>query len=176
MYSNCLVQPNCVFLVYRKIVRSHVSCCNKAFHLTERVRSYSSSFLFIPEESHLTMVIVSCPAAPCDYKTEDVSETLASKLLDLHVGIKHSRLPSAPMKGPKLARPTVDMGENEESWNAFKRRWETFKRGSRISEDESAVQLFECASLELSTMLLKLDQAVTTLPEHEVMEKCVHLL
>ena len=115
------------------------------------------------------MVIVSCPAAPCEYETEDVSETLACKLLELHVQVKHST--PAPMRGPKLTRPTVDRGESEESWNEFQRRWENFKRGSRIGNDEASSQLFDCASFELSSMLLKLDQGITTLPEDEVMLK-----
>ncbi len=115
------------------------------------------------------MVVISCPAGSCPYKTEDVSETMACKLLELHVQVSHSA--PAPMRGPKLDRPKVDVDETEESWNIFERRWENFKRGSRISDDEASFQLVSCAEESLSTLLMKLDQHISSLPEAEVMRK-----
>ena len=73
---------------------------------------------------------------------------------------EHSR--NVPIKGPKLTRPSIDVGVDEEAWMAFQRRWETFQRGSGISEEEAAAQLFECASTELSDLVLKMDQNITS--------------
>ena len=89
------------------------------------------------------MVVISCPVSGCGYRTDDVSEVLVGKLLDLHM-YDHSQ--RATMKGPKLKRPGIDVGVNEEVWQAFERRCDTFRRGSNIGALDAAVQLFECAS------------------------------
>ena len=95
-----------------------------------------------------TMVVIACPINGCEYATEDLQEeSLLAKLIELHM-LSHTSQSSA--KAPKLARPTIDVGANEERWNAFKRRWETFRRGSRIEGAEASAQLFECAGTELS--------------------------
>ena len=113
------------------------------------------------------MVVISCPIPGCTYVTDDVSESLVGKLLDLHI-IHHNQRSSK--KGPKLSRPSVDVGVNEEAWQAFERRWTTFKNNSNICEDEAAAQLFECASVELSDLVLKMDQDVTSRPVQEVLD------
>ena len=112
------------------------------------------------------MVVISCPIDGCLYKTEDVSETLVVRLLELHM-MSHSSQMSG--KGPKLTRPIIDVGADDETWTAFRRRWETFRKGSRIVDEEAVAQLFECASPELSTLVLKLDQDVTSRGTEEVL-------
>ena len=111
------------------------------------------------------MVVISCPFG-CGYLTEDVSEALVTELIKLHV-MSHSTQQAS--RGPKLNRPTIDVGANEEMWTSFKRRWQTFRRGSQISDNEAAAQLFECASHDLSELALKLDQELTTKSVEEVM-------
>ena len=113
------------------------------------------------------MVVIRCPIAGCAYATDDVSESLVSKLLDLHI-IEHNS--KASRKGPKLSRPSVDVGVNEEVWQAFERRWATFQNNSNISDDEAAAQLFKCASIELSDLVLKMDQDITSRSVEEVLE------
>ena len=107
------------------------------------------------------MVKVKCPAPNCTYETEDVPAEILSQLLSLH-SLKHNAAPVTAPRGPKLNRPTIDMGVEEETWNAFIRRWETFKLGSGISEDAAPVQLFQCASEALGDLLLKADPRLTT--------------
>ena len=84
------------------------------------------------------------------------------QLLSLHALQHTSGAPITASKGPKLTRPTIDSGVQEETWNNFLRRWETFRLGSGISEDAAPVQLFQCASESLSDLLLKADPRLTT--------------
>ena len=58
------------------------------------------------------MVIVSCPYNACSYRTEDVGETLACKLLEIHA-MAHAS--AAQTRGPKLTRPNIDVGEKRGS-------------------------------------------------------------
>ena len=108
------------------------------------------------------MVIVACPMPGCTYKTEDLAAEVVASLLNIHA-IDHSRAPQvAASRGPKLNRPSIDIGVDEETWNAFVRRWETFKVGSDISNDAAPMQLFQCASESLGDLLLKSDPKLPT--------------
>ena len=107
------------------------------------------------------MVIVSCPAPGCTYKTEDLPAEVVVPLLNIHA-LEHSRPSITASKGPKLRRPIIDIGVDEETWNAFIRRWETFRIGSDISDTAAPMQLFQCASEALGNLLLKSDPMLTT--------------
>ena len=109
------------------------------------------------------MVVVSCPATGCAYVTEDLPSDIVVQLLSIHA-IEHSRPPVSASRGPKLNRPIIDVGVNEETWNAFLRRWETFRIGSDISDSAAPVQLFQCASEPLGDLLLKADPLIATRP------------
>jgi len=111
------------------------------------------------------MVIVYCPAPGCTYRTEDLPAEVVVTLLNIHA-LEHSR-PQIPAS--KLNRPTVDIGIDEETWNSFVRRWETFKLGSGISEDAAPTQLFQCASESLGDLLLKSDPRLTLRPTENVL-------
>ena len=92
------------------------------------------------------MVIVKCPYRDCDYETDDVSSEVVVTLLNIHK-MNHeqqssSRSQEANVSVPKLDRPHVDMGVDQEAWLAFIRRWETFRVGSNIGEGTAAFQLF----------------------------------
>ena len=115
------------------------------------------------------MVIVRCPAPGCSYETDDLNEDLVCQLLSLHA-LSHTQTRTSTSRGPKLTRPSIDIGVDLETWNAFVRRWETFRAGSDISDDASAVQLFQCASEALGDMLLKADPHLTMKPVVEVMK------
>ena len=115
------------------------------------------------------MVIVSCPAPECDYKTEDVPPEIIGQLLSLHA-LKHSQPQIPTSRGPKLTRPTIDVGVDLETWNAFVRRWDTFRLGSDISDSAVPVQLFQCASEALGDILLKSDPQLTTKPVKDVLK------
>ena len=80
------------------------------------------------------MVIVRCPAPGCTYCTDDLPPEVVVPLLNIHA-IVHSKAPAiSGSKGPKLDRPSVDLGINEETWNNFIRRWKTFRLGSGIDD------------------------------------------
>ncbi len=114
------------------------------------------------------MVIVSCPAPGCSYSTDDLPVEIVSTLLTIHAQ-EHTRAPITASKGPKLNRPVIDVGVDEETWNAFIRRWETFRRGSDINEAAAPTQLFQCASEPLGDLLLKSDPALTSRSTQEVL-------
>ena len=115
------------------------------------------------------MVIVECPFPGCTHRTPDLPPEVVGPLLTIHA-ITHSRPPATPSRGPKLNRPTIDVGVDEETWNAFVRRWETFKHGSDIDEGAAPTQLFQCASDALGDLLLKSDPELTKRTAAEVLE------
>ena len=115
------------------------------------------------------MVVVSCSVSGCPYKTEDVAPEIVVQLLNLHA-LQHTSAQIPASKGPKLVRPTIDIGVQEETWNNFLRRWETFKLGSGISDDAAPTQLFQCASESLRDLLLKADPRLTTKTTAEVLK------
>ena len=114
------------------------------------------------------MVKVSCPAPGCSYSTDDLPVEIVSTLLTVHA-LEHTRAPVTASKGPKLNRPVIDVGVDEETWNAFIRRWEAFRQGSDISEAAAPTQLFQCASEPLGDLLLKSDPALTSRSTREVL-------
>ncbi len=116
------------------------------------------------------MVVIECPSTGCSFKTADVSEAIVLKLLEIHA-VEHTSGKVDKSSRLKLTRPSIDVGIDEEKWVAFKRRWETFKRGSNICKSETSIQLFECASPELSELLLQLDQKITLRTEAEVLDR-----
>ena len=86
--------------------------------------------------SYARMVILQCPT--CEFETPDVEVVGAAAVLQIH-GQTHQ--PSAanqaqPVanRGPKLARPRIKSNSSNEEWNAFTRRWHTFKIGMSISD------------------------------------------
>ncbi|XP_077359925.1 uncharacterized protein LOC144005545 [Festucalex cinctus] len=115
------------------------------------------------------MVIVECCVPSCAFSTADVSEALAIALLANH-GFVHQNPPAqataqAPtFQGPKLARPTVDIGVSIEEWNVFTRRWEVFRAGSGIGDAQAPFQLFQCAGPNLGDSLLKADPDAASRP------------
>ena len=79
------------------------------------------------------MVIIKCPIPGCTYEANDIDTQVVVSLLNLHA-IAHNQSASAhAAPQPKLDRPRIDMGVEEEVWNGFVRRWEAFKVGSGIT-------------------------------------------
>ena len=115
------------------------------------------------------MVVVECSVPGCEFVTSDVSEQLVIAILENHA-LAHTsqQAPTAPslVRGPKLVRPTINIGVSIEEWNIFLRRWEVFRSGSGIDEASAPSQLFQCAGAELGDSLLKTNPYITshTLP------------
>lgn len=112
------------------------------------------------------MVVVSCPAAGCVYQTSDEEAAIVAALLQIHA-LSHAQA-SAPAR-PKLDRPHIDIGVEQEIWNNFVRRWEAFRTGSNISVDTAPTQLFQCASEALGDLLLKSDPNIQSRSMQEVL-------
>ena len=115
------------------------------------------------------MVVVKCSYHGCTYQTDDLPSELLVPLLQIHA-LEHSQPQIPASQGPKLNRPTVDVGIDEETWNAFVRRWDTFKLGSNISDQAAPTQLFQCTSDALGDLLLKSDPSLTTRSTAEVLK------
>ena len=112
------------------------------------------------------MVVITCTIPGCEFKTQDVSESLAIALLGNHsVGHTMSSQtapPPASSRGPKLTRPTIDIGVSIEEWNVFLRRWQVFQAGSGIGEASAPSQLFQCAGADLGDCILKTNPTITS--------------
>ena len=113
------------------------------------------------------MPAIPCSAPGCPYTTPDEDVSVVVVLLQIHA-ISHQPT-SAPPPGPKLNRPHIDVGVEQETWNTFVRRWETFRIGSHISDAAASTQLFQCASETLGDIILKANPEVTTKPVAEVL-------
>ena len=108
------------------------------------------------------MVILTCPIPECPFQTPDVESAGAAANLTIH-GYTHMHQPAlAPpatatsaSKGPKLERPRVHLNCSPEDWNAFTRRWQTYKSGSGITDATATGQLLECTSPELGNIVLR---------------------
>ena len=119
-------------------------------------------------------MVLECSLPGCDFKTMDGSDAIVVALLTNH-NLAHQLPPTSSTcaatcpKGPKLERPRIDMGVENETWNMFERRWDTFYRGSGIDAATASVQLFQCASDALGDALLKVHPTITTLPVDDVL-------
>ena len=101
------------------------------------------------------MVVVKCPIRGCEFQTPDLSSDVVSSLLNLHK-VEHQQDSGLSNNGvmpnaPQLIRPRVDRGISQETWLAFIRRWEAFKIGSNISNQNASIQIFQCLCLYLSS-------------------------
>ena len=115
------------------------------------------------------MVELECPIPGCNYRTPaGSSETVACTLLSAHSTIHMGgRTTAAP--GPKLERPKVDSGLNQEEWNLFLRRWDAFVIGSGLDPANCSTQLFQCASDSLGDSLLRSNPGIMNRPTAELL-------
>jgi len=112
-----------------------------------------------------------CPAPECTFQTAEAEASVVAVLLSIHASTVHTPQATASVstpRGPKLDRPRVDSGIDEETWNAFIRRWDAFRLGSGITIGEAPRQLFHCASDALGDLILKSDPSITTRSLEEV--------
>jgi hypothetical protein len=120
---------------------------------------------------------IACPFPECDYETDEVTEAVAIALLNAHIHV-HSHPPQAPaatasvarMKGPRLEQPRIEAGVTTEKWNAFVRRWETFKDGSDIDNNSATLQLFYCAHEALGDIILRAEKTFASKPLTEALQ------
>jgi hypothetical protein len=119
------------------------------------------------------MTVLSCPIpAGCGFQTDDVDVIGAAAVLNIHA-LTHAAKPlttTPTSRAPKLERPRICLNASTEDWNAFLRRWNTFKVGSGIAEAAESTQLLECAHEQLTNIILRADPAFTTRPLGEALK------
>lgn len=117
------------------------------------------------------MVVVKCPGfEQCGYKTSDEDASVVAVLLNIHLALAHAQATAPSNRGPKLDRPHIDIGVEEEVWNNFVRRWEAFRIGSGINNECASMQLFQCATEPLGDLILKSDPGIHSRPVSEVLK------
>ena len=117
------------------------------------------------------MTSIKCPIPGCPYETPESSETVACALLAAHSPVHTTLAQSGNLsRGPKLNRPTVDVGISQEQWNIFVRRWDAFTSGSGLDPSACSAQLFQCAGQSLGDSLLKADPSIVSKPTHDLMQ------
>ena len=116
------------------------------------------------------MVKVTCPLPGCGFQTEDQEASIVAVLLQIHASTHATAAGGGTqVRGPKLDRPRIDTGADQEAWNTFLRRWDAFRVGSGVSDSMASVQLLQCASEELSERLLKAIPQIEAHPLDEVL-------
>ena len=118
------------------------------------------------------MVVIDCAYLGCAFQSEDAPEAVACAILQSHA-FSHAapelNFNRAPSEGPKLTRPSIDVGVSLEAWNVFTRRWQMFRQGSGINEASATAQLFQCANQSLEDSLLKSDEEIVSKPLQELL-------
>ena len=119
---------------------------------------------------------LTCLMAGCDWKysCEFSNEQSQIEMIKLHCTLIHpssdpATSQSNQCKAPKLNRPTIDMGVDQEQWDMFMVRWKQFASGVQLSAENAPLQLLECASESLSSLMLKFDPLIATRPVDEVL-------
>ena len=95
------------------------------------------------------MPAITCPKSRCTWKTDDLTEETAMKLIELHLLSEHEveaekKVKTGGPKAEKVRRPEVSPDMTEERWAYFLSRWEAYKRGWGLSDTEAMDQLLEC--------------------------------
>ena len=62
----------------------------------------------------------------------------------------------------KLVRPKIQHNSSCEDWNAFIRRWDTFRIGTGITDQTAPIQLLECTDEKLGNIVLQAHPNFTT--------------
>ena len=93
-----------------------------------------------------------CPL--CNFVTEDAAASVVTALLNIHA-LSHTpnQTHTPNPQQPKLERPRIGLGVEEEQWNNFIRKWDAFKIGSAIEEYHGSGQLLQCCSDDLSDIV-----------------------
>ena len=120
------------------------------------------------------MPILECPIESCTFATQDIDIGAAAIVLQIH-GSVHQNAPHRPVphvRAPKLERPRIKMNATSEEWNAFQRRWDTYRTGSGITDASAAAQLLECTTEDLGNITLRAYPDFTT----STMEEAIRLL
>ena len=106
----------------------------------------------------MSIVDLKCPFPSCPYSSGKHEAVAAAALLNAHtLTYQLAPVPLAPTtaRAPKLVRPKVKSNITGEEWNAFTRRWSTYRTGSGISDADAPSQLLECTTEDLGDIILR---------------------
>ena len=119
------------------------------------------------------MTVLSCPIPDCGFMTDAVYVIGAAAILNVHShthATNASQGRAAPtMCAPRLEHPKLQMKATTEDWNAFTRRWETYRTGSSIPNAVASGQLLECTEEQLGNIVLRAKPNFTTLALNEAL-------
>ena len=97
------------------------------------------------------MPTLKCTNFRCQWVTDDVSEGMAFKLVELHLQSEHKMEVVKPETGggarnkmDKIRRPEVGPDMSNDRWAYFLTRWEAYKTGSGLKDTDVTGQLTEC--------------------------------
>ena len=117
------------------------------------------------------MPLLKCPVVDCSWEyASEFDKAQSLEIIKLHVSVNHLVNSPPQIKPPRIDRPTVDTGIDQEEWNMFVARWKQFKVASEISIISAPLQLFHCASETLGNLLLKANPSVTSTDEDTVLK------
>ena len=101
------------------------------------------------------MPAVNCPVTGCDYVTQDLSEALTLKCLDLHAAADHAG--PTPTKSnnkcKKPDRPEVSLDITESQYAFFKEEWRIYKTRCGLQPEEITLELRAACTTELRRSL-----------------------
>ena len=117
-------------------------------------------------------MVIDCAYPGCAFQSEDAPEAVVCVILQSHAFSHAAFGPNfnfGPSEGPKLTRPSIDVGVSLEAWNVFTCRWQMFRQGSGINKALATAQLFQCASQSLRDSLLKSNAEIVSKPLQELL-------
>ena len=103
------------------------------------------------------MPIFKCPIDDCTYQTEDIDAGVAVAMLTIHNNVHLASNPTDDdnQRDPKIERPKISAGSDEETWNTFLTRWTMFKRNRKVKGTACVEQLFYCCEEDLGDSILR---------------------
>ena len=103
------------------------------------------------------MPIFKCPKDDCTYQTEDINAGVAVAMLTIHNNVHLASNPTDDnnQRDPKIERPKIFAGSDEETWNTFLTRWTMFKRNRKVKGTACVEQLFYCCEEDLGDSILR---------------------
>ena len=125
------------------------------------------------------MPVYDCPEEDCEWKTRDVPDSMATIQMQHHLTSKHTpgvgAARSTSQKVPPISRPALASGIDEEGWKLFETKWNMFKSGASIKDDQVGPQLFNCCTESLQDIIIKSQAEFSSLSEKECLIAMKHL-
>ena len=123
------------------------------------------------EASTLKCIVLGCQwTYKCSFERHP-KESL--RLIELHM--EHTHRQQAPVACARdlveHVPPSIDIGVDQEKWIDFQSQWHQYCKGSEIPQHIQSLQLLNCASSTLGTMLLKDNPHITSCSVETVLER-----